>query len=387
MKNLFSFMLAACLLLGACQSPSMLTVKGKIDGFEPGTVITLLHSSAEEGFLPVDSAVFSSGGKFSLNVDMAKSGAYLLFIGKFDEGPQFYKEFVGEPGYTVRITGDHYAPRAWVVSSNIPEQAEWNRFEDAVRKLEHQRGKIFSRIDEIDRQPPTGEAEEKILRQEEDSLRRLRDLLQWQRDSITLEVVIQNPNTDKALNNLAEIASIMGFDQRVDALRPRIEEAYGLLTPEQQESPNGRDIYAALFLPQVEDGAPLADTDLVDLQGTTHRLADYAGKYLLLDFWASWCGPCIETFPELRAFAEKNADEVTVIGIDVDENPEDWARATEKHGVTWVNLHVDPESTFPRQYGVVGIPHTVLVSPEGIVLRNGWHYQRGNLDSEFQSLF
>jgi thiol-disulfide isomerase/thioredoxin len=380
-KTLFFTLGLAGILLVGCQSKALI-VKGTITGFDGGTVVYLLHNS-DEGFLPVDSTVLSTPGGFSLKTEAVGTGRYALFVGNPNEGSMFYKEFFGAPDHTVRITGDHRSPQSLMIESDIPEQVEWNRFDDAVREPMSRLEEASFRLNELSFFTPSGEAEALALRQEADSLQRLADVYRWQKDSITLELIAENPHTDKALDELAQIVWGLSDNPRQAELRPRVEETYGKLTLEQQESSVGKGLYDILFLPQAKEGGPLIDTDLVDLQGGLHRLAEYAGKYLLLDFWASWCGPCISTFPELRAFAEQNADAVTVIGINIDERPEKWAEASAEHDITWVNWGLDPRSSLSRQYGVVAIPHAVLVSPQGIILRNGWRYQRGSLEEEF----
>ena len=385
MKNkIFFRALSVCFLFGACQSdPNTLTVKGAITGFDEGTILVLL-ADGEDQFIPVDSAILSPNGKFILKSPAQETGKYFLFVGDPEVGSTYFKEFFGAPGYTVTITGDHTAPQALKVRSDIPEQAEWNRFEDAVRHLKYETGKLSFRINELNAQTPSDEQQKKVSRYEVDSLQKKADVFQYEIAEIILGVIAENPHTEKALEELAKLAWDLKFDSHLEPLRDRMEQAYRLLSTEEQESPSGKEIKEILFLPSAVEGQPMVDTELAGLDGNRHKLSEFAGKYILLDFWASWCGPCLAALPEIKAFAEKNGDVAVVIGINLDKKRSDWAEASEKYGITWINLHGQPEPALARQYGVSGIPHITLISPDGIVLQNNWHYSPGTLGKEFE---
>ena len=107
--------------------------------------------------------------------------------------------------------------------------------------------------------------------------------------------------------------------------------------------------------------------DLEDFDGRRHRLEDYRGKVVLLDFWATWCGPCIAAMPKMQSLHERYADRgLVVAGIAVRENdrqaPVDFFRGK---GYGYLALHGDDAVT--AAYDVRGIPLLVLVAPDGTV--------------------
>lgn len=94
------------------------------------------------------------------------------------------------------------------------------------------------------------------------------------------------------------------------------------------------------------------------------------GKYLLMDFWASWCGPCRRAIPRVKKILEDNSSRLDVISIDVDQKPEDWKKALAEEGMTWPQLRIAGEEAKRafESYVIETIPRLVLVSPEGKIL-------------------
>jgi thiol-disulfide isomerase/thioredoxin len=118
------------------------------------------------------------------------------------------------------------------------------------------------------------------------------------------------------------------------------------------------------------DLAPPFEVKTVD--GEPLRLADFRGKYVLLDFWATWCGPCVAETPFLKAAYKKfgGMDRFVMISLSLDNNPtapKDFAR---QNGIKWIQgyLGVWSNSKVTPLYGVEGIPSIFLIGPDGKVL-------------------
>lgn len=102
-------------------------------------------------------------------------------------------------------------------------------------------------------------------------------------------------------------------------LRKRAEIQYDRLPEEIKRSQAGKEMYVALHPPaKVRTNDRIADAESVDSNGETHRLSEYLGKYVLLDFWSFGCGPCLLSLPELKAASESYRDRLTVISITSD---------------------------------------------------------------------
>ena len=110
-----------------------------------------------------------------------------------------------------------------------------------------------------------------------------------------------------------------------------------------------------------------------DNPASVAHLSDYAGqgKYLLVDFWASWCGPCRREIPNLKEvykqFAGENFD---ILSVAVWDEPQDTARAAAEEGIQWQQI-VNAQRIPTEIYGIDGIPHIMLIGPDGTILARG----------------
>ncbi|WP_223034297.1 TlpA family protein disulfide reductase [Hanstruepera marina] len=102
---------------------------------------------------------------------------------------------------------------------------------------------------------------------------------------------------------------------------------------------------------------------------------DTEGKFVLIDFWATWCGPCKKAIPELNAFQTKFKDNLVVIGIS--DEPSSKVRSMKSPKMDYYSA-IDTQARLKRIYEVQGIPHCVLINPEGIVVWEGWPHLEGH---------
>jgi peroxiredoxin len=108
-----------------------------------------------------------------------------------------------------------------------------------------------------------------------------------------------------------------------------------------------------------------------DVNSKPVKLSDFKGKYILLDFWASWCGPCRAENPNvLKAYNTYKDKNFTVIGVSLDDSGEKWRKAIEEDGMPWIQLSdlKGFRNEVASQYGIQAIPSTFLLNPEGVII-------------------
>ncbi len=104
---------------------------------------------------------------------------------------------------------------------------------------------------------------------------------------------------------------------------------------------------------------------LPDLAGKMVSLSDFRGKWVVLDFWGSWCGWCIKGFPALKEAYQKYGDRLVVIGIDCNETEEEWREGVKKHDLPWLNVYNGHDGALYEAYGITGFPTKAIINPEG----------------------
>ncbi|GHG15613.1 TlpA disulfide reductase family protein [Paracoccus aerius] len=116
-----------------------------------------------------------------------------------------------------------------------------------------------------------------------------------------------------------------------------------------------------------EEPAPVSDVEFTDPKGGTHTLADYKGKVVLLNFWATWCAPCREEMPYLDALqSEMGGEDFEVVAVATGRNaPDRIDKFYAETGLQNLPVLLDPRQQLARDMGVVGLPVTVLIDREG----------------------
>jgi peroxiredoxin len=154
----------------------------------------------------------------------------------------------------------------------------------------------------------------------------------------------------------------------------RVLAKLGELAPELQNTSLGRELKGqAEAKKRIEVGQPNIEVTLPDREGNELSLSSYIGegKYVLLDFWASWCGPCIKEMPYLRDTYEKyHGKGFEIFGVSVDSDPKAWLEAVDSNGMAWVQVYTSAAAgnKAATDYLVRTIPSNFLLGPDGTII-------------------
>ena len=269
--------------------------------------------------------------------------AYNVVIASADETQGFVLALL--PGERIKVTGNM---QDWQVEGS-KLNATYAQIQKACRPYQ-------AKMDSLDKI-----ITEKIYKEEY--------LPTWrQKDSLQADYIRQHPDDDLSLFILAKIRGTW-----VDELYPTLTERVknGPFAPIAQvfdENFRIRKIFEE-NKKRIVEGTEAPDFTLHDLQGQPLSLRSLRGKYVVLDFWGSWCGWCIKGIPDMKEYYEKYRDKMEILGIDCHDKEEAWKSAVEEHGLPWLNVRDEDNPDVSLLYAIEGYPTKIVVTPEGKIAK------------------
>ncbi len=123
-------------------------------------------------------------------------------------------------------------------------------------------------------------------------------------------------------------------------------------------------------------GVEAPDFTLKDIEGNDFTLSSLRGKYVILDFWGSWCGWCIKGMPQMKEYYKKYAGKFEIVGVDCNDTDQKWKDAVKKHELPWKHVYNPRANSEEEQaksvlgkYGITGFPTKIIISPEGKIVK------------------
>ena len=378
MRKLF-ILIAAAISFASCGNSN--SISGVITGAEGKTIY--LESLSDSKVLPIDSTVVGSDGSFSL-----KSHSNLPL--------DFYRIYFKEGNFLQLITdsSEHVEINAEFANLNnakVEGSPQTVEYMDLVKKWEPLMTKLAEAQAQIDR-PST-----------DPGLDNSQWVAKWtaQFNSAQKEAnAFVKGWLEKHSASLLAISIVQNLDPRFDFIwyqrvltdtKPTCGNlaAYKTLEKLVGQIKNASSSSAASNS-NIAVGKMAPEITLPTLTGETKALSSLRGKVVLLDFWASWCGPCRRENPNVVATYKKYSSKgFDVFSVSLDENKTAWEAAIKKDGLVW-NNHVSDlggwKSAVVPTYEIESIPFPVLIDKEGNIVAMGESLRGNGLESELKKL-
>ena len=371
------------------------TVRGEIGGNSESMKVMLMDES-EYPPVAIDSAVIKDG-KFLLKGKLTQPGMYNLIIEKTADGDRsnwlasrFYVENsdISYKGHVDSLKTFFWSDETFrkdPVITGSATQDLYQQYQQETAAVNKKYRTLDDKYLEVYHRPALNgtfnTAEGIRLTQEMDQLAKERDILRW-------KFIEKNPGSVVAYDLAKQLLSGMYVNLTV----PQINQLTELIIKAWAGNPGMADQFKAA----AEKAKPMAlgqkyqDIELMNPEGKTVKLSEYVpeGRYVMLEFWASWCGPCRGEIPHLRHVYKDYKDKgFEIISISIDQNKADWDKAMKEEGMVWKQL-CNPqgfEGPVAKQYNISGVPSCILLDKEGRIFKT--EMRGAALDATLQELY
>ncbi len=340
------------ILLISCQNNNY-TIKGAIegDGYEATNVY--LQKMTEDAMVTTDTATVVNGEFTFTGVADSADLRFILLDESVNPKQENRVPVLLEPG-KITVTVD-----STITVSGTKTNSAYNGFKVDQRVLINQIKSVVERFNKARNEGTLTDELEAEVKEEYDNI-------SGQLTELNYSFLKNNMNNQLGQYVFLTSYSMFESDQQ--------KELIGLSDINFKENARIKRISKRLeSLENVAIGKEYVDFTLKDTEGNEVSLSDYVGKgdYVLIDFWAAWCGPCRQEMPNVVAAYEKYKSKgFQVVGVSFDREYDDWTSGIKELNMTWPQMSdlLYWDSPVVELYAIQGIPHTVLLDGEGVII-------------------
>lgn len=351
MKKITLLTLCFAAFSGFSQNQVKANVSGNIFNLTGVDSVKLVQQT-QAGYNTFGAAKIEKNGDFKMNLALQNEDYYVLLIGSKPVS------LVVRENSDIKIYGDGKSLDKFVNIVNSEESNELNQFlrENTIYKAKYDSATAY-----LQQNPQMVQSIQQSFSPIYSNFQAYKsDFIQRNANNASQIAVIQSLELDKEMmlyeNIVKNLERVFVKSPTVKAVRAEFEQ--------RKEEERKKNFLA------VGNIAPDFTQNKID--GKPMKLSDLRGKVVLLDFWASWCGPCRRENPNVVTNYNKYKDKgFTVMSVSLDKDKNAWLAAIEKDGLTWENHVSDLKqwgNEVAKQYQVSGIPFTILIDKEGKII-------------------
>lgn len=271
-------------------------------------------------------------------------------------------QLIGVPGETMELVGDVKDRYDINGSKFYKEYHEVDMMlENAQKEASEFQKKLMERMQK-------GESQDQIMKEYQEAM----PALQEKANKAMIDFVKAHPNYEASatlvpqfaqdgLDKMKEVAALLGDNVKNGRMKAYYQNIINQVEAQAKAEAESAKKQAA--------GVVAPDFTLNDINGKPLSLSSLRGKYVILDFWGSWCGWCIKGFPEMKKYYEKYKGKFEILGIDCNDTEQKWKDAVKKNELPWLHVYNTRDSKVLADYGVNGFPTKIIVGPDGKIVK------------------
>lgn len=339
----------------AANSKEKCTFKGNLKN-APDTLLIFANPRSLQ-----NDTVVTRNGSFNFSVNVTEPTIiYAYSPGSLRRQENLGFQVIAVPGESCVLSGDIKG------IYNTDGSKFYKEYNAASKALDESSKPFIELAENLEKRMQAGESQEIIRKEYHEKMPAMRE----ERINKLLAFIKANPRSEGSVAIIPQLGDLAKMKEAVALLSKEVREGrmksiYQTAINQLEEQAQTESMAAA----KQAAGTIAPDFTLNDPTGKPLSLSSLRGKYVVLDFWGTWCGWCIRGIPKMKEYYSKYKNQFEILSIDCNESKEKWLAGLKKYEMPWLHVY-NPDNTSVREdYAIQGYPTKIIVGPDGKIIK------------------
>lgn len=339
----------------AANSKGKCTFKGNLKN-APDTLLVFANPRSLQ-----NDTVVTRNGSFNFSVNVTEPTIiYAYSPGSLRRQENLGFQVIAVPGESCVLSGDIKG------IYNTDGSKFYKEYNMASKALDESSKPFIELAENLEKRMQAGESQEVIRKEYHEKMPAMRE----ERINKLLAFIKANPRSEGSVAIIPQLGDLAKMKEAVALLSKEVREGrmksiYQTAINQLEEQAQAESMAAA----KQAAGTIAPDFTLNDPTGKPLSLSSLRGKYVVLDFWGTWCGWCIRGIPKMKEYYSKYKNQFEILSIDCNESKEKWLAGLKKYEMPWLHVY-NPDNTSVREdYAIQGYPTKIIVGPDGKIVK------------------